>query len=89
MTSRATQAVIDGTLFATLKYADFDHSQFSELLSVIAAKAADMQTTCIGMDTVSQYLDEAADAMENVYAAEPAKRAAGLHLVRAEMERAS
>jgi len=84
MTSRATAAVEDGTLFANIKYATFNHATFTELLSVVAAKAADMQSTCVGMDTVQQYLDEAADAMENVYAADSGERALALVYSRTE-----
>jgi hypothetical protein len=79
MPSRADQSIADGTVFASIRHGNFSHSQFSELLSLIAAKAGDMQAACVGMDTVSQYLDEAADAMDSVYAADPQER--GLALV--------
>jgi len=45
----------------------FTHADFSALLAAIASKAADMQGLS-GMDQVSEYLDEAADAMDDCFA---------------------
>lgn len=63
--STANRALRDGSLLANIKHATWNHAQFTELLSVVSAKAAAMRGLS-GMDQVSEYLDEAADAMDDV-----------------------
>lgn len=87
MTSRATESVQDGTLFATIRYATFNHAQFTELLETVAARAADMRSEFEGMEDVSANLDMAVEAMSAVYLWAAAERATALHEARSEDDR--